>query len=88
MNGKEAIDLVWKDRDIDVMLCDIKMPGMEDSELIEKIRGDNKDIVIIVITAAASPGEVCDAMRKGANNFMRKPLDVNQLKMTIKNAIT
>lgn len=84
-NGREAIEILDKHRDIDVMLCDIKMPEMEGPETIEKIRSYNKDIIIIIITAASSPATVCDAMRKGANNFMRKPLDVNQLEMTIRN---
>ena len=82
-NGREAIEILDKHRDIDVMLCDIKMPEMEGTEAIEKIRSYNKDILIIVITAS-SPATVCDAMRKGANNFMRKPLNINQLEMTIK----
>ena len=84
-NGREAIEILDKHRDIDVMLCDIKMPEMDGTETIEKIRSYNKDILIIIMTAAASPATVCDAMRKGANNFMLKPLDINQLKMTIKN---
>lgn len=84
-NGREAIEILEKHKDITVMLCDIKMPEMEGSEVIEKIRSFNKDIIIIIITAASSPYTVCDAMKKGANNFMRKPLDIDQLEATIKN---
>ena len=84
-NSKEALEILDKHRDIDVMLFDIKMPEMEGTETIEKIRSYNKDIIII--TASSSPATVCDAMKKGANNFMRKPLDINQLKITIKNLI-
>lgn len=86
-NGWEAIDILSKNRDIDVMLCDIKMPGIDGSELIEKVRADNKDIFIIVISAASSPSKICDAMKKGANNFMRKPLDINILETSIKQAV-
>ncbi len=86
MNGREAIEILDKHRDIDVIFCDIIMPEMEGIETIEKIRSYSKDIVIIIITAS-SPAAVCDAMRKGANNFMRKPLDIDQLEMTISSLI-
>jgi len=86
-NGIEAIDITKENKDIDVMLCDIKMPGMEGGELINKIRTENKDMYIIVITAAASPLKVCDAMKKGANYYMCKPLNISQLEITIENAV-
>ena len=85
-NGREAIDLLRKHGDIDVILCDLKMPEMDGNRMIEKIRSENKDVNIIVISAA-SPLMVCDALRKGANNFMRKPLNIDQLERTIKNAV-
>ena len=84
-NGREAIDIV-RNNNIDIMLCDIKMPEMSGTEVIEKIRSENKDIFMIVITAAP-PQQVCDAMKKGANNFMTKPLDLHQLKTIMSNAL-
>jgi YesN/AraC family two-component response regulator len=84
-NGREAIDIV-RNNNIDIMLCDIKMPEMSGTEVIEKIRSEKKDIFMIVITAAP-PQQVCDAMKKGANNFMTKPLDLNQLKTIMSNAL-
>ena len=84
-NGREAINIV-RNSNIDIMLCDIKMPEMSGTEMIEKIRSENKDIFMIVITAAP-PQQVCDAMKKGANNFMTKPLDLNQLKTIMSNAL-
>jgi CheY-like chemotaxis protein len=82
----EAIDIIQRNREIDVMLCDIKMPGMDGDELIEQIRADNRDIFIVVITAA-SPVRVCDAMRKGADNYIRKPFDINHLEIMLRNAV-
>ncbi len=86
-NGCEAIEILSKQTAIDVMLCDIKMPGIDGCELIEKVRADNKDIFIIVISAATSPSQICDAMKKGANDFMRKPLDINTLETSIAKAV-
>ena len=85
-NGHEAIDLVRNDSDIDVVLCDLKMPEIDGVEVIERIRAENKDIYIIVITAAP-PQLVCNAMKMGANAFMCKPLDIDQLEERIENAI-
>lgn len=86
LNGMEAMDIVRRNQEIDVMLCDIKMPGMDGDELIEQIRADNRDIFIVVITAA-SPLRVCDAMKKGADNYIRKPFNINNLKMLLRNAV-
>jgi YesN/AraC family two-component response regulator len=69
LNGREAINIVKEKSDIEIMLCDIKMPEMEGDEMIEKIRSENK------------------AMRKGANNFLIKPLNIPLLEMTLKNTI-
>jgi CheY-like chemotaxis protein len=88
LSGGEAIDIVRENQDIDVVLCDIKLPDMDGNEVIEKIRFDNDDIKIIVMTAAASPDKVCDAMKKGANSYMRKPFAVNELEMIIKQSVT
>jgi YesN/AraC family two-component response regulator len=84
-NGREAINIV-RNNNIDIMLCDIKVPEMSGTEMIEKIRSENKDICMIVITAAPQQ-QVCDAMKKGANIFMTKPLDLNQLKTIMSNAL-
>jgi YesN/AraC family two-component response regulator len=85
-SGQEAVEIVSNNHDIDVMLCDIKMPGMDGTEVIERVRSKNKEIFVIVITAAP-PQLVCNAMKMGANDFMCKPLDINQLEKTIKNAV-
>ena len=87
LNGKEALDIVSRKKNIDVMLCDIMMPEMEGTEVIEKIRSTNKEMVMIVITAVTNPKIVCAAMKKGANNFMLKPLNMPRLETAIKNAI-
>jgi len=85
-NGREAVEILGKNN-IDVMLCDIVMPEMDGNALIKEIRAENKDITMIVITAFADPGKVCEAMKQGANNFMLKPLNIPLLEMTINSAI-
>lgn len=87
LSAREAINIVRENKNIDVMLCDLIMPEMDGNELIEEIRSDNRDISMIVMTAYSDPIRVCDAMKKGANNFLLKPLDLPLLLMSIKNAI-
>ncbi len=87
LNGKEALDIVRRQGKIDVMLCDIKMPEMEGTEVIRTIRSSNKNMVVIVMTAVTNPKKVCEAMRYGANNFMLKPLDIPLLTSTIRSAV-
>jgi len=87
LSGKDALDIVQRKGNIDVMLCDIKMPDMEGTEGIRKIRSVNKDMVVIVMTAVTNPKKVCEAMRYGANNFMLKPFDIPLLTSTIRSAI-
>lgn len=86
LSGREAIDIIMSN-DIDVLLCDIIMPGMSGSEVIKAIRSANKDIRVIVITAFSDPLNVCEAMRYGANNFMLKPLNIPLLEKAIQNAV-
>ncbi len=86
-SAREAIDIVRNTGEIDVMLCDLTMPGMDGNEMIESIRSENKDISMIVLTATADPSRVCDAMKKGANSFLLKPLDITLIEQSVSNAI-
>jgi DNA-binding NtrC family response regulator len=85
-DGMQAIDMVKNNRDLDVILCDLKMPGMDGIDLISRIRSANKNVPMIIITAAA-PQNVCAAMKNGANGFLVKPIDLEQLIISLKNAI-
>ena len=86
-NGREAVDILRNNKNIDVMLCDIIMPEMDGNALIKEVRSGNTAIIIIVITAVVDPNKVCEAMKQGANNFMLKPLNIPLLEMTIDSAV-
>ncbi len=86
-NAMDAIEIVRNNQEIDVVLCDLVMPGMDGNEMIEAIRSENKDISMIVLTAIADPRRVCDAMRKGANSFLLKPLDITLIESSVHNAV-
>jgi DNA-binding NtrC family response regulator len=86
-NGKEALRELADNSDIEVVLSDMKMPGMDGLELLEKVREDNIDVVVILITGFSTIESAVDAMRRGAYDYLTKPIDLNKLEITLKNAI-
>jgi len=86
-NGRDAVRMLAETSDIEVVLSDMKMPGMDGIELLEKVSEDNKDVVVILITGYSTIESAVDAMRGGAYDYLTKPVDLNKLEITIKNAI-
>ena len=82
-NGKEAIDLIKRHGDIQVVLTDLMMPEMGGIELIEELRDEGRDVIIILMTAVPSEEAEHDAMMKGADFFLSKPIDLNKLEILI-----
>ena len=83
-NGRQAIVKFNECSDIEIILSDIEMPEMEGIEMIEKIRVHNRDIIIIVMTAVSSSEKAREAVSKGADVWLSKPIDLETLEMTIK----
>jgi len=86
-NGKEALGMLSDNSDIEVILTDMKMPGMDGIELLEKVQKNYKDIVVILVTGFSTIESAVDAMRRGAYDYLTKPIDLNKLEITIKNTI-
>jgi len=72
--GEEAVKICLKNDDIDFVLMDIKMPGMDGYEAIRQIRRFNKDVIIIVQTAYALAGDIEKALASGCNDYISKPI--------------
>lgn len=84
-DGPTAIDMAEKER-YDVIFCDIKMPNMEGTEVLEKLRTDGVDSAIIMISGHGDIDTAVECIKKGAFDFIQKPLDLNRILITIKNA--
>ena len=84
-DGPTAIEMVEKER-YDVIFCDIKMPNMEGTEVLEKLRKDGIDSAIIMISGHGDIETAVECIKKGAFDFIQKPLDLNRILITIKNA--
>jgi DNA-binding NtrC family response regulator len=84
-NGSEGLDLFEKG-DYDIVLCDIKMPGMDGIEVLEKMHEHTFDVPIIMISGHGNIDTAVEAIKKGAYDFIEKPLDLNRLLVTMRNA--
>ena len=84
-DGPTAIEMAEKER-YDVIFCDIKMPNMEGTEVLEKLRKDGIDSAIIMISGHGDIETAVECIKKGAFDFIQKPLDLNRILITIKNA--
>ncbi|RUT79431.1 sigma-54-dependent transcriptional regulator [Ancylomarina longa] len=85
-NGLEGIELAKND-EFDVILCDIKMPQMDGIEVLEKIQELAIDTPVIMISGHGNIDTAVDAIKKGAFDFLEKPLDLNRILITIRNAM-
>lgn len=70
----------------DVIFCDIKMPVMDGTEVLSKLAEEEIDSAIVMISGHADIGTAVDCIKKGAFDFIEKPLDLNRILITIKNA--
>ena len=85
-NGKEGLELFAKG-DIDLVITDLRMPQVTGEEVLDKIISGSPGVPVIVLTGHGSIDTAVDAMRKGAYNFLTKPLNLDQLTMIVKRAL-
>ncbi|MGD0566369.1 MAG: sigma-54 dependent transcriptional regulator [Candidatus Goldiibacteriota bacterium] len=78
----EALDVVGKEN-MDLILLDLKMPGMDGLELYKKIREIDRDVSVIIMTAYGTVESAVQAMKIGIDNYLQKPLNFDELKLTI-----
>lgn len=71
----------------DIVLCDIKMAKMDGIEVLGKIEEQSTDIPVIMISGHGNIDTAVEAIKKGAYDFLEKPLDLNRLLITIRNAM-
>jgi two-component system nitrogen regulation response regulator NtrX len=77
----------FREKEYDVILCDIKMPKMDGIEFLEKAKESNPDLPIIMISGHGTIETAVEAVKKGAYDYISKPPDLNRLLITIRNAM-
>jgi DNA-binding NtrC family response regulator len=71
----------------DVIFCDIKMPQMDGIEVLTKLKNDGLETPIVMISGHGNIETAVDSIKNGAYDFIEKPLDLNRILVTIKNAM-
>ena len=82
-NGKKGLEML-NENDYDVVLCDIKMPGMDGLEVMAKATEIAPEVPFILISGHGTIEIAVEAVRKGAYDFISKPPDLNRLLITIR----
>ncbi len=83
-DGKQGLELIEK-VDFDLVFCDIKMPGMDGMEVLDFIHASHADIPVVMISGHGTIETAVEAIKKGAFDFIEKPLDLNRILVTLKN---
>lgn len=86
LSGDVALDILRSER-LDILIADIRMPGMDGIELIRRAGGLDPDLQAIVITGHGGVDTAIEAMRLGAINYLRKPVGVEELDVAIQKGI-
>lgn len=84
-NGMEGLTVMKQDKP-EVVFCDIKMPKMEGIEVLKRIKEFTSETPVIMISGHGTIDTAIDAIKNGAYDFIEKPLDLNRILITIKNA--
>ena len=84
-NGREALDVVRNDiREIETVICDYRMPGMDGIETLIEIGRINTEITRIILTAYATMANAIEAVNAGIDGFLTKPFENRELRAKVK----
>lgn len=84
-DGAAALKMVEKES-FDLIFCDIKMPRMDGIEVLSKLKEKGIETPVVIITGHGNVETAVDALKKGAYDFIQKPLDLNRILVTVRNA--
>ncbi len=84
--GSDGLKIIEKG-DIDLVITDLRMPGISGEEVLAKVSAETPGIPVIILTGHGSIDSAVDAMRHGAYDFLTKPLNLDQLNMIVKRAL-
>ena len=84
-DAKKALSIL-ETEEFDIVLADIKMPGMDGLEMLKRIKAIRKDSIVIIMTAFATVNTAVQALKDGAYDYVTKPFDPDDLSHLIRNA--
>jgi two-component system, NtrC family, response regulator GlrR len=84
--GEDALDLL-KNEDVDLVLTDKRLPGMDGVELVRRLKAEHSELAVVVMTAYGTIESAVEAVRLGAADYLVKPFEVAELLIVIRRAI-
>ena len=85
-NGQSALDRLNKGG-IDVLLLDVKMPGLDGFEVLQRMRDESIDVPVVVVSGHDAVENAVEAIRRGAHDFLEKPFGKDQLVVRVRRAL-
>jgi len=85
-DGLEALAKV-KERHYDIMLIDVKMPNMDGITLLKRLKEEDPDTAVVMMTAYGAIQDAVEAMKLGANDYLLKPFELDELSLTIEKLV-
>ena len=85
-NAEEGLEKLKDNQDLDVIILDIKMPGMDGIDALKEIKTASPLVEVIMLTGHAKIESAIEAMKLGAHDFLMKPFDIEELVLKIKEA--
>lgn len=86
VNGQQALDTIDR-KDFDLFLLDIGLPEMSGLELMDQILGKTPDALVVLITGNATVESAMAALKKGAHDYFKKPIEIDELLKTVKSSL-
>jgi DNA-binding NtrC family response regulator len=85
-NGEQALALL-DERDFDLVITDLKMPGIDGMELLRRVKSEDPTIEVIMLTAHGAVETAVEAMERGAAHYQSKPVDLKELRVKVEQAL-
>ncbi|MCP3676730.1 MAG: sigma-54-dependent Fis family transcriptional regulator [Deltaproteobacteria bacterium] len=84
-NGSSALN-TFKTKEFDLVLVDLKMPGMSGIEVLKSLKQLDADVIVIIMTGYASLETAMQAIKEGAYDYLTKPFQLDELEVAVQNA--
>ncbi len=85
-SGQEALEKLDKNRNLDVIILDVKMPGMDGIETLGEIKKAHPLVEVVMLTGHATVETAIEGMKSGAYDYLMKPCNIDQLIQKVKEA--